>query len=144
MKTLSKALLIVLLITSFSMAAHAQEELWEQLNSKVVKLYQQGRYAEAAKVAEEALTVAEKTFGPEHPDVATSLNNLAELYRAQGKYAEAEPLYKRSLAIREKVLGSNHPDVATTCENMAWLYRQIGKEDEAKKLEARVKNIRSK
>ncbi|MBU1261865.1 tetratricopeptide repeat protein [bacterium] len=24
-----------------------------------------------------------------HPDVATSLNNLAALYRAQGKYAEA-------------------------------------------------------
>jgi hypothetical protein len=67
MKTLSKALLIVLLITPFSMAANAQQELWEQLSSKVVKLYQQGRYAEAAKVAEEALTVAEKTFGLNHP-----------------------------------------------------------------------------
>ncbi|MHC4457694.1 MAG: tetratricopeptide repeat protein, partial [Planctomycetota bacterium] len=105
MKTLSKALLIVLLITPFSMAANAQQELWEQLSSKVVKLYQQGRYAEAAKVAEEALTVAEKTFGLNHLNFATSLNNLAELYRAQGKYAEAEPLYKRSLKIREKALG---------------------------------------
>ena len=25
---------------------------------------------------------SEKALGPEHPDVATSLNNLAELYRA--------------------------------------------------------------
>ena len=33
------------------------------------------------------------------PDVAISLNNLAELYRTQGRYAEAEPLYQRSLAI---------------------------------------------
>ncbi len=32
---------------------------------------------------------------------ATSLNNLAELYRAQGKYEQAEPLYQRALAIRE-------------------------------------------
>ena len=28
-------------------------------------------------------------LGPEHPATATSLNNLAELYRAQGRYGEA-------------------------------------------------------
>ena len=33
--------------------------------------------------------------------MATSLNNLAELYRAQGRYAEAEPLFKRLLMISE-------------------------------------------
>ena len=33
-----------------------------------------------------------EVLGPEHPNVATSLNNLAELYRAQGRYADAEPL----------------------------------------------------
>jgi len=29
-------------------------------------------------------------LGPDHPDVAMSLNNLAALYSNQGKYAEAE------------------------------------------------------
>ncbi|MFM8922532.1 MAG: tetratricopeptide repeat protein, partial [Microcystis panniformis] len=43
--------------------------------------------------------------GKEHPAVATSLNNLANLYCAQGKYAEAEPLFLRSLEICEKQLG---------------------------------------
>jgi tetratricopeptide (TPR) repeat protein len=51
-------------------------------------------------------------LGPEHPDVATSLNNLAALYRDQGEYAAAEPLYKRALAIRDKALGPEHPLVA--------------------------------
>src|SRR3954452_1144789 len=46
----------------------------------------------------------EKALGPDHPNVAESLNNLAGLYLAQGGYAEAEPLYKRSLAIFEKAL----------------------------------------
>ena len=32
---------------------------------------------EAVRTAEEALNVAEKTFGPDHPSAATSLNNLA-------------------------------------------------------------------
>ena len=50
-----------------------------------------------------SLAILEKALGPDHPDVAVSLNNLGELYRAQGRYAQAEPLYKRSLAIWEKV-----------------------------------------
>jgi tetratricopeptide (TPR) repeat protein len=36
--------------------------------------------------------------GPEHPDVAQSLNGLAVLYYQQGRYADAEPLYRRALA----------------------------------------------
>ena len=43
--------------------------------------------------------------GPAHPNVATSLNNLALLYQAQGRYAEAEPLYRRALAIYEEGRG---------------------------------------
>ena len=62
-------------------------------------------------------------LGPDHPDVATSLNNLAALYHDQGRYADAEPLYKRSLAIHEKSLGPDHPDVATSLNNLAELYQ---------------------
>jgi tetratricopeptide (TPR) repeat protein len=83
-------------------------------------------YAAAEKPLTRSLMINEKALGPEHPDVATSLNNLAGLYRAQGKYAEAEPLYKRALAIREKVLGPEHPHVAIVCKNMAGLYWKIG------------------
>ena len=72
---------------------------------------QQGQYAEAETQFAAGLKEAEG-FGPQDPRLATSLNNLAELYRAQGRNAEAEPLHKRSLAIREKALGPNHPNVA--------------------------------
>ena len=123
--------------------AQAQETLWKKLNTKFLTLYHQGLYSEAATVAKEALKVAKNTFGSNHPDVATSLNNLAALYHNQGKYAEAEPMYKRSLAIYEKALGPDHLRVAASLNNLAELYRQIGKEDEAEKLEARAKKIRS-
>ena len=76
----------------------------------------QGRYADAEPLYKRSLAIREKALGPDHPDVALSLNNLAELYHAQGRYADAEPLYKRSLAIREKALGPDHPDVATIAE----------------------------
>ena len=80
----------------------------------------QGRYAEAEPLYKRALAIREKALGPDHPDVARSLNNLAELYENQGRYAEAEPLYKRALAIREKALGPDHPDVATVAEQSGW------------------------
>jgi uncharacterized protein HemY len=53
-------------------------------------------------------------LGPEHLDVAQSLNTLGRLYYKQGPYAKAETLLERALTIREKALGSEHPDVATT------------------------------
>ena len=67
-------------------------------------------YPEAEKQWSAALKEAEG-FGPQDPRLATTLNNLGEVYRAQAKYAEGEPLYKRALAIREKALGPEHPDV---------------------------------
>jgi hypothetical protein len=42
--------------------------------------------------------------GPEHPDTATNLNNLALLYQDMDDYTKAEPLYQEALRIRQKVL----------------------------------------
>jgi len=49
-----------------------------------------GNYAKAEGVYIEAKEIREKVLGKEHPDYATSCNNLAELYRAMGNYAKAE------------------------------------------------------
>ena len=109
------------------------------------RFYQaQGLYQQAVPYFERCLTLSEQRFGPNHPDVATSLNNLAGLYRAQGKYGEAEPLYRRSLAIWEKQLGENHPDVATSLNNLAALYDSQGKYAEAEPLYRRSLLIREK
>jgi len=102
----------------------------------------QGLYKEAIPYCEQCLKVAEQRLGENHPDVATSLNNLAELYRTQGKYAEAEPLFTRSLAIWESQLGENHPHVALSLNNLAGLYRSQGKYAEAESLFTRSLSIR--
>jgi Tetratricopeptide repeat len=54
------------------------------------------------------LAINEKALGPDHPDVALALNNLAEHYRKQGHYVDTEPLYKRALVINEKAFGPDH------------------------------------
>ncbi len=113
--------------------ACAQETQWDKHMTTAAKAYQQGRYTDAERSFQAAVKEAE-ALGPQDPRLATSLNNLAELYRLQGKYAEAEPLNKRALAIRQKALGPAHPDVANSLNNLAGLYHQQGKYNEAEPL----------
>ena len=129
-------------LSSFAHAQGAGIE-WDILNQETMELLRTGKYARAVVVAKQALQVAEQNVGPDHPDVATSLNNLAEIYRAQGDYARAEPLHKRALAIREKALGPDHPHVATSLENLAALYRATKRSAEAEALEQRAARIRA-
>ena len=124
-------------------AASAQETRWDSIMAGAARAYQQADYAQAEKLLLAALKEAEK-FGEQDPRFATSLNNLAELYRAQGKYAQAEPLYRRALAIREKALGPEHPNVAAVLENYADLLRKMKRDAEAEKMEARAQAIRAK
>ena len=41
-----------------------------------------GAYDQALPLHQRALKIYEKALGPEHPDTAGSLNNLAALYKA--------------------------------------------------------------
>ena len=117
---------------------------WNTLNDKVKSLFRQGHYDRAIVVAKKALEVAEQTGIPNHTSVATSLNNLAELYRTQGQYAQAEPLYMRALQIDEKVWGPDHPHVATDLNNLALLYQDKGQYAQAEPLFNRSLAIREK
>ena len=123
--------------------AFAQESNWEKANAAGMETYLEGCYAAAERHWTAALKEAEK-FGKQDPRLATSLNNLALLYRAQGKYAQAEPLYKRSLAIREKALGPEHPDLALNLNYLALLYETQGKYAEAEPLYKRSLAIKEK
>ncbi|MGH7261960.1 MAG: tetratricopeptide repeat protein, partial [Nitrospiraceae bacterium] len=60
--------------------------------------------AGARPLQERALAIREKALGPEHPETAISLSNLASVLRDQGDLAGARPLYERALAIFEKAL----------------------------------------
>ena len=81
----------------------------KQLDAEVERLYEAGKYLKATAIAERSLGWKEVKLGPEHPDTATSLNNLAKLYRAQGLYAKAEPLARRGLSVEFTLLQREAP-----------------------------------
>ncbi|RUP45130.1 hypothetical protein BC936DRAFT_148576 [Jimgerdemannia flammicorona] len=53
----------------------------------------QGKYNEAKSLYQWTLEIHEKALDPEHSDIASSLNNLTELYQSQSKHNKAEPLF---------------------------------------------------
>ena len=53
----------------------------------------------------------EQELGPDHLEVAASLNNLAVLLKTINSNEEAEALFARSISIKEANLGPNHPQV---------------------------------
>ncbi|MEG5001856.1 tetratricopeptide repeat protein [Microcoleus sp. B4-D4] len=101
----------------------------------------QSLWAEAEKWFKACLQMTEQRCGADHPGTATSLNNLAELYRAMGRYLEAEPLYVRSLFIWEQQLGADHPQTAMSLNNLAGMYYAIGRYAEAEPLFVRSLSI---
>jgi CHAT domain-containing protein/Tfp pilus assembly protein PilF len=88
--------------------------------------------------------IYQKTLGPNHPDTAKSLNNLAALYLQVGAYEKAEPLYQQALQIRTKALGPEHADTAQSLNNLADLYRTMGDYAKAKPLFQQALQIRIK
>ena len=109
-------------------------EAAELCNQVGLYLNDRAQYAEAETFFQRAIALGEQTLGPEHPDLATYLNNLANLYWYQGKYEEAGPLYQRVIAIGEKALGPEHPTLAIYLNNLASLYLDQGKYEEAESL----------
>jgi tetratricopeptide (TPR) repeat protein len=91
------------------------------LNSAGTAALRAADFPLASTALAEALRVRERLLGPEYPDVADSLNNLAELLWQTNRLSEAEPLVRRALAIDEKSYGSDHPNVATDLNNLAVL-----------------------
>ncbi len=119
-------------------------QLARRLNLLGLALYEKGEYGKAEPLWKQALNFYQKVFGDEHPDTATSLDNLANLYGSQGRYDKAEPLLRQALNIRRKLLGDEHHDTATTLNNLANLYYSQGRYDEAELLLMQALNIRGK
>jgi tetratricopeptide (TPR) repeat protein len=63
----------------------------------------QAQLTDARTLQERALAIDEAAYGPDHPEVATDLNNLAQILQDLGDLAGARPLQERALAIDEAV-----------------------------------------
>ena len=72
-------------------------------------LLQRSDYAGAEQALRESLEIRRKVYPEPHPEIATSLADLAYLINPTGRYDEAERLYREALASYRSVLGEARP-----------------------------------
>ncbi|MCG8420573.1 MAG: serine/threonine-protein kinase [Proteobacteria bacterium] len=116
-----------------------------EILSRVANVLHGGGDYEGAKLRyERALAIREALLGPDHPEVATLLNDLSQLLYFMGDYGKAKAGHERALAIRERVLGPEHPDVAASLGNLARILSELGKYEQARRIHERALAIRER
>ena len=99
----------------------------DNLEEQIEQLHQEGRYKDAIDIAEQACNLTESHFGPDHPDHATQLNTLAELYMEIGRYDRAEELYREALIIDGNAFGKTDTRYASDLTDLAVLYQKMNR-----------------
>lgn len=114
------------LAAQFQAGTGPLELIWVE-NRLGVYLSSQGQHAQALRMRESALQLAQVMHGNDHPSTAATMANLAATYRDLGRPADALPLEQRALAIIQAVLGPEHPDTALRLSNLAATYHELGR-----------------
>jgi len=82
----------------------------------------------------QALSIRTENLGPDHVDVATTLNNIGRIHVQQDEFDKALHFYEDALVIRRKRLGTNSLDYAATAFNAGQSLHQKGELDQAVEL----------
>jgi CHAT domain-containing protein/tetratricopeptide (TPR) repeat protein len=81
---------------------------------------------------ERTISILEKTLGPEHPEVASQLENVAIMYGSAGNWTKVIQYYELSLPIKEKFYGTNHWTMAYSLNPLAIALSSIGDQERAR------------
>jgi len=77
-----------------------------------------GDYASAEDLLRKAAALQEQTLGPNHPDLANTLNNLGVVCEITDNPIDAEHYFRRAHTIATATLAPDHPFIATSRKNL--------------------------
>ncbi|MFZ5857909.1 MAG: tetratricopeptide repeat protein [Chloroflexota bacterium] len=98
-------------------------ELWNSIGCHIKAM---ADYQGAKMAFQNALEIAEKSFGSDDSRVATCFNNLGTVQKDLGDLVGAKVNYKHALRIWEKSLGPDHPQVAIGINNLGLALKDMG------------------
>jgi tetratricopeptide (TPR) repeat protein len=103
------------------------------LLDKIAKIYECTliKYDTALDYYYKSLKIRIESLQPNHPDIATSYNNIGLIYNNKGEYDTALDNYNKSLKICQECLTPNHPNIATSYNNIGLIYDSKGEYDTA-------------
>ena len=83
--------------------------------------------------------IREKIFHEDHPDIATSFNNIGSAYYSLGDYSKTLEYNQKSQQILEKIFQEDHPSMALVYNNIGMACVSLG--DYNKSLEYYQKSL---
>lgn len=89
------------------------------LNAIAIYLTGRGDTTTAKSLFEQALTLKYRAYGPDHPELAVTLDNLGLTLTRLGDVNTARELHMTALSIKTAAFGFAHPTVALTLDNLA-------------------------
>jgi tetratricopeptide (TPR) repeat protein len=122
----------------YQIAADLQPSNLSYLKAAAELSYAFGEFHETGHMLEQVLKVQEKLLGPEHPDLAQTLNNLGVLRHTQGRHEEAEAFYLWALEICEANQPAKDQDAVNLMQNYAAFLQEVGRQPEAEVVKARA------
>ena len=110
-------------------------------NSNSKEVIQDSSTSKAMALFQRALALRKQCLGPDHVDVATTLNNIGRIYVQNDQFDQALDYYQDALRIRRESLGTSSLDYAATAFNAGQSLHQKGDLDEAIKLYEEFLNV---
>jgi tetratricopeptide (TPR) repeat protein len=129
-------------IRSFNETTTLAEELWANLTTRFVDLYEKGEYNTALTVAQRAYDIALDNFGLNDVNTADTLLKLGIINQTLGNLSTAEDHLLGSLVILEDQLNPDHPDVAIAATNLGNVYFEMERFRESEKYHQLALKIR--
>jgi serine/threonine protein kinase/tetratricopeptide (TPR) repeat protein len=113
------------------------------LRATVGNVYDElGNYAKAEAIHRDALALRKQRWGPIHPKVAESYNDLGVVLLHRGDLSGAERLIRQALALRSRS-GTNGLSVAESLDALGVLLRESHDLEQARRMHDRALTIRT-
>jgi tetratricopeptide (TPR) repeat protein len=103
-------------------------------NNLAMTLKIQGNYLEAKGMLENALRIAERNYGPDHPSTAVTNMNLAVVLQDLGDFAGARTLLEKAVISAVQNFGPYHQATVMIYSNLAIVLKELGDYNTAKAL----------
>lgn len=111
---------------------------------RLAKLFvRRGQLDAALDSALQMVTLAERLYGANHPNMIPTVEQLAEVQIARGD-DEAEAVIARAMKLRERKFGADSDEVTAAFENFANLYHSVGHTQRADDYFSRASNLRDR
>lgn len=136
MKKIVLFLAVVQLMSILLVAQTSNEKLekFKQVSQEVITKYQEGKFKDALRVAEQSLAMSVEIFGAEHLETAASYSNLGEIYRAKKDYDKAAASFEKAIAIYQKNSAANEKQLAGVLKSLGMALAFDGKERQAEEV----------